>query len=370
MNASLLALATRLRHELHAMPELSGQEIRTRQRLQDFLRCRSQLEIEERGAWFFARKRGSGHRPPIAFRAEMDAVALDETITLPYASTVAGVAHKCGHDGHCAVLAALALETERLEPDRDVYFIFQHAEETGLGGRICAELLREKGIEEIYAFHNMSGLSRGAVAIRRGVMNCASQGVALRLTGLAAHASLPETGRTPVFAAADLIRSIPDLTRQERFSGPVWCTVIQVALGSANFGIAAGEGTVLLTCRGEREADMQALSEEVIRAARRFAQRDGLRLEASFHDVFPETVNHPECVAKIEAACRRLGYALYEMPEPMRASEDVGHFFKAAKGALFLLYTGGRPPIHAPDYDFDDTIIEQAVELFKNIIMT
>ncbi|MDL2271726.1 amidohydrolase [Desulfovibrio sp. OttesenSCG-928-I05] len=368
MNSHILELATALRHELHAMPELSGHEIRTKRRLQEFLRAHSSLEITDRGAWFFAFRKGGDAKAPIAFRAEMDAIAMDETIALPYASATPGVSHKCGHDGHCAALAALALETEQLPADRDIYFIFQHAEETGQGGQECAALLKEKGIAEVFAFHNMAGLERGTVAIRSGTMNCASQGLILRFTGVPAHASLPETGKTPALAVADLIRVIADLTAPGTYPAPVWCTVIQVALGSENFGIAAGEGSVLLTCRGEREADMQRLSDRIIAAAQDFARRDGLALELAFRDVFPETVNHPEAADAIRAACKKLGYPRYEMPEPMRASEDVGHFFKAAKGALFLLHSGDRPAIHTPEYDFDDSIIERAVELFKALI--
>ncbi|SBV95815.1 Amidohydrolase family protein [uncultured delta proteobacterium] len=368
MDSRILKQAVALRHELHARPELSGQETWTKQRLQDFLRVNTALEITDRGAWFYARKKGHSAAPPIAFRADMDAVAMEESVPLPYASTVPGVAHKCGHDGHCAALAALALETERRENGRDVYFIFQHAEETGRGARECASLIGEKGIEEVFAFHNMSGHSRGVVGIRPGTMNCASQGLSFRFRGVPAHASLQETGKNPAFAIADLVRAIPDLTRQNTFQGAVWCTVIQVALGSENFGIAAGDGVVLLTCRGEREEDMLRLTKAVEAAAGSFAARDGLEVALSLHDVFPETANHAESVAKVRAACAGLGYPLYDMPEPMRSSEDAGHYFKAAKGALFLIHTGDRPPIHTPGYDFDDSIIEQAVTIFSALI--
>ena len=368
MNAHILSLVTALRHELHAHPELSGHEVNTKQRLQAALRARSSLEITDRGAWFYACKKGSGLKPPIAFRADMDALAMEETLPLPYTSTVPGVAHKCGHDGHCATLVALALEMDTAQPDRDIYFVFQHAEETGQGARECAGLIAEKNIAEVFAFHNMSGHSRGCVGIRQGTMNCASQGIILEFKGVPAHASLPETGRNPAFAIADLVRAIPGIANPEHFGGPVWCTVIQVAVGSGNFGIAAGDGSLSLTCRGEREEDMLALTGSIEEAAREFARRDGLTLETSLRDVFPATVNHPESVAKVRAACERLGYPLHEMPEPMRSSEDMGHFLKAAKGALFLVHTGDRPPIHAPEYDFDDGIIEEAVKIFKALL--
>jgi amidohydrolase len=368
MNANSLLLITGLRHELHAHPELSGQEIQTKRRLQAFLQTHTSLEITDCGAWFHARKPGGSALPPIAFRADMDAVAIQDDPSLPYASTVSGVAHKCGHDGHCAVLAGLALELDTVTTDRDVYCIFQHAEETGQGARECAGLVTEKGIAEIYAFHNMSGQFPGCVGIRSGTMNCASQGVAFHFQGLPAHASLPETGKNPAFAVADLLRALPGIAGTANFSGQVWCTVIQVAVGSRNFGIAAGDGSLLLTCRGEQEADMLKLTATLENAARQFAVRDGLDLTISLHDVFPETVNHPEAVDRVRAVCKRLGYPVHAMPEPMRSSEDMGHFLKATNGALFLIHTGDRPPIHTPEYDFDDCILEQAVAMFKALI--
>lgn len=369
MDAHILSLVTALRHNLHAHPELSGREAGTKKTLCAFLEAHSSLEITDCGRWFYARKRGTGARPPMAFRADMDAVAIQECLAVPYTSTVPGVAHKCGHDGHCAVLAGTALELDRVATGRDVYFIFQHAEEIGEGARECVSLVREKGIEEVFAFHNMAGLEWGTVGMRPGTMNCASQGMRLAFAGVPAHASLPETGKNPAFAIADLVREIPDMLRSDAFNGPVWCTVIQVAVGSENFGIAAGDGAVLLTCRGEREADMLALSDRIAERARALAARDGLSFAVSLHDVFPETVNHAESVDKVRAACASLGYPFHEMPEPMRSSEDVGHFFKAAKGAMFLLHMGNRPPIHTPEYDFDDGIIERVVEIFKALAL-
>lgn len=368
MNSENLALVTALRRELHANPEPSGREERTKERLQNFLYTHARLEIVDCGRWFYARKKGDGSRPPVAFRAEMDALPMDEHIELPWGSTRPGVSHKCGHDGHCAVIAGLALEVESLAPDRDIYFIFQHAEETGQGGRECAPLLPRLGVDEVFAFHNMAGGEHGSIGIRNGTMNCASQGMALHFTGVPSHASLPEAGKNPALAVADLLRAIPKVAGAAEYQGPVWCTVVQVDVGSANFGISAGQGSVLLTCRGEREADMQALSNELAQLAEDFARRDGLGLEVSYHDVFPETSNHAESADKVRAAASALGYDLHEMAEPMRASEDVGHFFKTAKGALWLMYVGDRPPIHAPEYDFDDSIIEPAVELFKALI--
>lgn len=107
--AGLWAAVTALRHELHRNPELSGEEIETKKRLMAFIRTQTHLKIVDQGDWFYAlyEPAEQNGEAPVAFRADMDALPVPETIALPYGSVQPNVAHKCGHDGHAA--AALGL---------------------------------------------------------------------------------------------------------------------------------------------------------------------------------------------------------------------------------------------------------------------
>ena len=109
MRKENLKKITELRHELHREPELSMQEERTMARLVTFLQDNTDLEIVRRTGWLYAVKAGRPGGRRIAFRADMDALPIQETLPLPYASCRAGISHKCGHDGHCAALCGLAL---------------------------------------------------------------------------------------------------------------------------------------------------------------------------------------------------------------------------------------------------------------------
>ena len=217
-----LSVITQLRHNLHQHPELSMQEKETMKILQTFLRENTSLEIHIRDGWFYALKKGLASCPstgsnaglnrtePIAFRADfradMDALPIPESIKLPYESQNEGISHKCGHDGHCAVLCGLALELDSRETDRDVYLIFQPGEEIGAGARQCAELIREKGITEIYAMHNLGGYPEGSLVYRRGLTQPASEGLRICLTGKTSHASAPEKGNNPAGAVASIVQ--------------------------------------------------------------------------------------------------------------------------------------------------------------------
>ena len=173
MDRNHLDLAVELRHALHAHPELSNQEEWTRAELMRFLRAHTKLAVIDRGDWFYAVYRAPNPKRRIAFRADHDALPIEDACDVPYASKIPGVGHKCGHDGHSAALAAFAMEIDKEGCSNDIYFIFQPAEETGDGAVKCAPLITEEKIDEVFAFHNWPGYPLGTVCIWYGAVNCA-----------------------------------------------------------------------------------------------------------------------------------------------------------------------------------------------------
>ena len=336
MHQTTYELALALRHELHQHPELSCEEQGTKARLMAFLKAHTKLEIVDRGRWFYAVHRGRPEGKKLAFRADMDALPIDETIDLPYGSTVPGVAHKCGHDGHCAALAAFALEIDRLGCDNTLYLIFQHAEEIGAGAIECVPLLEEEGIEAIYGWHNQCDFPLGEVAVREDTMQCASKGMSIFFEGAPAHASDPGVGRNPAMAIARLIQALPALYRAEDHQGLVLCTVIHVEIGEPAFGTSASKGVVRLTIRGENEWEMDKLEKRIDK----------------------ESVDH------LQAVCDELGIPVHIMPHPERSSEDFGHFTKVTKGVYFFLGNGNEISHHTVNFDFPDGLLRPAVNIF------
>ena len=316
-----LSAITQLRHTLHQHPELSMQETETMKILQVFLRENTSLEIHAGEGWFYALKKASAsfqsssNAGPMAFRADMDALPIAESISLPYGSENEGISHKCGHDGHCAVLCGLALELDRRETGRDVYLIFQPGEEIGAGAKRCAELIREKGIAEIYAMHNLGGYAEGTLVYRRGLTQPASEGLRIRLTGRTSHASAPEKGNNPAGAIAAIVQyasgeavftghgtaaisvSAARLPRSNPKSAAATdaqhtpmrlCTITGIRLGDGDFGISPGEGEICMTLRAEIEDEMLAMEKSVLSYAAQAAETAGLKMTSSIHDYFPQ----------------------------------------------------------------------------------
>lgn len=355
-----------LRHELHKHPELSMNEAGTKRRLMNFINANTNFAVVDCGRYFYASRYVEG-TSAIAFRADMDALPMNETIELPYASVNPGVSHKCGHDGHCAALCGLSLELSDMNLNRSVYLIFQHAEETGQGASECSSMLRERNISEIYAFHNWSGYPEKSIVIRSGLCQCASQGLTIKFKGRASHASEPEKGINPSFAVGRFIMGIREL--YEKYEGrKVLCTVVNVRVGSKNFGISPGDGEVSLTLRAERENDMKSFDDDIRALAMKIADVHSVNVSFETHDYFPETVSDSECVMKIKSAACELGLNVIEMKDAIRASEDFGWYMKQIPGAIFYVGNGeDYPAIHTSKYDFNDSILESAVDMFTKI---
>lgn len=368
MDAKNLELCKQLRHDLHRHPELSNQEVWTKQHLISFLKANTSLEIVDNGLWFYAIYHAGKDKKNIAFRADFDALPMQETIDLPYASQFRGVSHKCGHDGHAASLAGFALEIDQQGADKNIYFLFQHAEETGEGAVQCASFIREHNIAEIFAYHNLSGMILKSVNIIDGTCFCASKGMTIHMDGSPAHASEPEKGANPAFAIAKIIDSIAGLISPENTKGMVLCTVIQVNIGEKAFGVSASSGDLLLTIRALYEPELDKLQKSLEDIALVQAEKYNLKVKISFNDGFPETANDKQSADKIRQVSKAKGFQLIEMQEAFRASEDFGYYLKQTRGAICFIGNGADyPPLHSFEYDFPDEIIETAVELFKGL---
>ena len=348
-----------LRKELHDHPEKSMHEVKTKQILMNFIKKHTQsLEIVDMGLWFYAVKRGKVHGVPVAFRADFDAVTCADGCPR----------HLCGHDGHSAVLAgfSLWLDTEQLE--KDVYLIFQPGEENGMGAILCSALIEEKGIGEIYGFHNIPGYACGEVILLEHTFACASTGLEIRLLGRQSHAAYPENGVNPANTMAGIIQSMNEAI-QEKHKGIVLGTVIGIEAGSHSYGVAAGEGTLRLTLRAEYQDEYDTFVANIEETAEKLAAGQVLSVKILRIEEFPATINDRECVDKLRAVAHKLNRKTAYPEEPFRWSEDFGYYLRKTKGAFMGIGCGvNHPALHTMEYEFEDSIIEPAIEMYKGIL--
>lgn len=372
--AGELAQLTTLRRQLHRLPELSGEERATAAHIREYLEPLGPDRIITGlgGHGLAAVYRGSAPGPTVLFRCELDGLPIEETGAPPYRSTCSGKSHMCGHDGHMAMVSALAHRFARQRPARGcAVLLYQPAEETGAGAAAVVNDAKYAQIQPDYAFalHNMPGLPLGAVAVQAGAVNCASRGMRIDLHGLTAHASEPQSGRSPAATLAALMQALPALGQPEA-GGEAFtmATLTHARLGEPSFGVAPGSATLWLTLRTALDSAMAQLVQQAEALTREHAESDGLRLEISYLDVFHHCENDAQAVAIVERALRASGTPRADYPYPMRASEDFGRFGAGARSAMFLLGAGEHSPqLHNSHYDFPDALIPVGASVFSAI---
>lgn len=370
-----LAELTAWRQDRHRHPEVSGAEAATAAATVAALALLAPDAVLTGlgGHGVAAVFAGAEPGPTVMLRAELDALPIVEASGVDHASTVAGVAHLCGHDGHSACLLGVARVLSRRRPARGrVVLLFQPAEEDGAG---AAAVMADPGFARIrpdwaFALHNMPGVPLGEVRVWSGPANCASVGLRLRLTGRTAHAGTPHTGLSPVPALLAMVPRLQALGPGGDL-GPGFrlVTITHLSAGEPAFGISPGTAELWLTLRCLLDAPMAALKADALAIADSVASAQGVALQASWHDDFAACQNDPAAVARIEAALQRAGIR-FRPDEPMRPSEDFGRFRQSgAMSAMFLLGAGeDHPALHDPRYDFPDTLIPVAVRAFTEIV--
>ncbi len=344
-----------LRRALHREPELSGNEAGTAEKLRAFLAEQKpdRLVTGLGGKGMLAVFSGAEPGRSILLRCDTDAVPVQEELTEPYMSTNAGVSHKCGHDGHMAIMAGVAAWLHRNPPHRGcAMLLFQPAEETGQGAAavLADEKFQDFEPDIVFALHNLPGFPMHSVITASGPFANASQGLILRLTGKSSHAGEPLRGISPAPAVAELIQAFQSICRHEE---GVIVTLIHAMIGEVAFGTSPENAVVMATLRAPTCPLMDSLAEEVMEVVERTAAGHRLKLRTEFTEVFPPTVNSAEGDKTVRLAAESLGLEVIQQGKPFPWSEDFGHFTGRFGGALFGLGSGvNSPPCTAPSLTF------------------
>jgi len=353
-----------LRRALHRGAERSNDERATAAQIADYLHAHDPQELLTGLAGHGVAARFAGRRdgPALLLRAELDALPIPESIALAHASESEGTSHKCGHDGHMAMLASLAPWLREQPPERgSVILLFQPAEETGEGAaRLLAEpRFRALAPDQVFALHNLPGYRLGSVVCRDGVFAAGSRGLWVELEGATAHAAEPERGCSPALAVSQLIASLSALPQTAAaMHAAVKSTVIHVQVGEIAFGTTPGRARVLATLRGAEEDALERIGQDAVRLAEGLGAAHGLAVETRWTEVFPVTRNEPGAVALLRTVARECACDWHELELPFPWSEDVGHLVAAYGGALFGLGAGReQPALHHPTYDFPDALL-------------
>lgn len=364
-----------LRRSLHQYPELSGFEEHTSRRVIDYLTAfEPDGMLSNLGghgvmaSWLF-----DDRGPEIAIRCELDALPIRETNRFHYASKTDGVSHKCGHDGHMAIVLGLAswLSTRPFRAGR-VRLLFQPAEENGQGALalLSDHRMQDFAPDYVFALHNLPGYPQHEILLINQQFNATVLSLAIFFKGLAAHAAQPEKGRNPSLAVYEASIAIQNLVNPDPADADyALVTPVYTRIGAPDYGISAGEGEVHFTLRTWAPERMDSLLDAIRQIITEAAERYQLGVSTEQFDYFPSVTNDEKCIDLISAAAKRLDLSVTGLTAPLGFGEDFGYFTQRAKGAMFGLGAGFEtPPLHNDAYDFPDDLLTTGTSLFKEII--
>ncbi len=372
---ALLPELVEIRRHLHQHPELSFQEKETGDLVARYL---AQLGFEVRR---YARTgvvgllRGKKPGPVLAFRADMDALPIQEDTNLPYCSQNPGVMHACGHDGHTTILLGTAKTLAHFKEHVSgvVKLIFQPAEEAGNGAQKMVQqgVLQNPQPHFIFGLHNWPELPRGHIGIRSGPMMASVDTLRMALYGRGGHGSMPHLAKDPIIAGAHIVTALQSIvSRQISPLTPVVISITQFHAGTASNVIpdkAFLEGTVRCLDPQLR----QELPHKIEHICWGIARSFGCDLELNYEFLVPVTSNDPSAVEKVlQSAEKVVGReCIHQDLAPSMAGEDFSEFQLRVPGALFWLGAGLETSLHSPRYDFPDEILPVGVEIFSRIVL-
>ena len=367
-----------LRKKLHTNAELSENEHKTQKIISNFIKTNVQKgiiqNIGETGlaVIFDSKKQGK----TIMFRADIDALPIfEDSSLLPYSSLNTGVSHKCGHDGHTAILCGLAcLLNESFPLKGRIVLLFQPAEETGKGAKKVIDDKFFKQIEPdfIFALHNLPGFDKNKIIIIPNNFASASKGMIIKIIGKTSHAAYPEFGKNPALAMSKIIQRLSSLISDfECFNNFVLLTIIYAKLGEKAFGTSPGEAEICATLRSFDNENMKKLCYEAELIVKETVLEHDLDVIIEWTEEFDATNNNKVALKYIIDAVDKCGLSKINMNEAFRWSEDFGQFTSHYAGAMFGVGAGVyHPQLHTWNYDFPDDIIETCMSIFFEISMS
>lgn len=373
-----------IRRDIHAHPELGLEETRT-----------SALVAEKLRVWGIETITGigqtgvvgviHGNRPGqrmIGLRADMDALPIHETSGLDHASTVPGVMHACGHDGHTTMLlgAARHLASNR-EFAGTVVLIFQPAEEGRGGARAMIEdgLFDRFPCDAIFGLHIRPGMPLGKIGVRAGPMMAAGDRWRVIFRGTGGHGgAAPHLATDVTVAAGHFLLGVQTIV--SRNIGALDSAVVSVGYAAAGshegLNVMPSEFHLGGVCRSYQPEVRETLRNRLTTLAETLAAAQGCAAEVEYwRSGYPVINADAPATAAQKAVIAAVGEdnLIADLPSTT-GGEDFAEMMQIIPGCFAFLGNGSdnpgpAPRLHTPKFDFNDDAIPYGVSYWINVVM-
>ena len=350
-----------MRRYLHMNPELSFQEEKTASYIYNFY---ADLGVDVRsgvgGNGVVARVKGGRPGKTVALRADFDALPIQDEKDVPYKSTVPGVMHACGHDGHTATLLQLAKAIHEMQEELagEYVFIHQHAEEFAPGG--AKPMIEDgclDGVDVIFGTHLWSLTDMGTIEYRVGPTMAAADKFDITVQGAGGHGASPHQTKDAVAIGAQLVTNLQQIV--SRRANPTESAVLSVGSFVAEnaFNVIADSAKLSGTVRTFNPDIRVLMQREMERIVDGTALANNCTIELDYQPGYPALVNHEDETLFLKAVAEVIpGVEKVLETEPHMGGEDFGYYLEKVPGTFF--FTGAMPekpyPHHHPKFDFDE----------------
>ena len=360
-----------IRRHLHAHPELSGQEYKTAAYVAGVLSsCGLRVEEGVGKTGVVGDLLGSGDNSHcLAIRTDMDALPIQESVALPFASRHPGVMHACGHDIHTTLGLGTAMVLSQL-PDRlpgNIRFLFQPAEEIaqGAGWMVQDGVMRD--VSHIFGVHVFPSIPAKKIGIRYGALTAAADDLEILIQGESGHGARPHEAIDAIWIASQVVTSLQQaISRTQNPLRPIVLTIGQINGGRAP-NVIADQVRMVGTVRSLHPDTHAQLPDWIEGIVGQVCQTYGAKYEVNYRRGVPSVQNNDVVNKLLETSAREaLGEdAVVLIPEPSLGAEDFSLYLEQAPGAMFRLGIGRENatnyPLHHPRFEADEAAIATGV---------
>jgi hippurate hydrolase len=362
------------RRELHRIPELGFELYETRAYILEKLRpYRCEISEVAGGICAFfpsADVNGSIRESTIALRADMDALPVTEQTGVSYCSVHEGVMHACGHDGHMAMLLAVAGELDQIIQtlSHNVLLIFQPAEETtGGAGAICESgILQKYRVKRIYGFHLWPMLRKNAVGSRANEFMAKSSELDIIIEGKSAHCANAEQAIDALVIGCELLGELYRMEREElppsEYRLLKFGKMDSGTVRNAISGKTVLEGSV--RCFHEETGGF--LFRRIGEIAAAYEKKYGCRITTVRSDGHPAVINDPRLFEESRALLSEHDFHTFD--KPFMQAEDFSCYQKVVPGLYLFLGAGTHIPLHNSRFDFDEEVLLTGVDIYLKLL--
>ena len=369
--SSILTEVTKFRRDLHKIPELGFFVYRTGTYIRNVLSefdC-SISTIAKTGIVAFF---DFGQSETICFRADMDALPIEEETSLPFSSEIEGCMHACGHDGHMANALCFAgilndYKKEGKKFNYNALLLFQPAEETIDGAKIICgtDIFTRYNVKAIFGLHMWPFLEKGEIATKPGPMMAKSTTVKVEVRGLSSHCGEPEKGHDALLAACMFIDSLYSYKDKHVRKRSI------LKFGKMKSGNVLNAISDYSRIDGTMRTFEESTWKKLVNAMKHYAKQMSGRYNVDFKiDVskfHPAVVNDENLYNRIKPTLLNDHINFVELRRPVMIAEDFSFFEEVMPGIFFFLGTGTGTPLHSSDFNFDEDVLVEGVHLFNTI---